>query len=147
MRYLFEQYRVGETLTLNTLPPVDLLSDFSILNEDTRLDNFIVSDNGDGTFHTFMIDFGHCRFRGDEESDYEWACERRDTDEHGKVGQLMSMYLRGHGFELEYEMTERWRDGRMCEVDDNLDPSLILIRATERAPRELLHMFRQYRMG
>jgi hypothetical protein len=29
-------------------------------------------------------------------------------------------------------MTERWKDGRMCEVDDNLEPSLILIRATER---------------
>jgi len=86
-----------------------VLGDHNIMNKDVRLDNFLVSDKGDGSYDIFMIDFGLCRFREQNESDLDWGRAKWTTDEEGVVGLLMQVILkRHHKFRLHYENSERY---------------------------------------
>ncbi|KAF0636544.1 hypothetical protein FPSE5266_08061 [Fusarium pseudograminearum] len=61
---------------------VDILGDHNILNKDVRLENFMVVPRPN-KYQVFMIDFGLCRFRGDDESDEEWGRDKWMEDEDG----------------------------------------------------------------
>ncbi|KAF5695720.1 hypothetical protein FMUND_15829 [Fusarium mundagurra] len=85
---------------------VHVLGDHGILNADVRPDNFIVVPKDD-TYQVFMIDFGQCRFRRENESDAEWGRAKWRQDEEGAVGHVMKSRLKKVGFELNFEPT--WR--------------------------------------
>ncbi|KAF5019283.1 hypothetical protein F66182_8715 [Fusarium sp. NRRL 66182] len=63
---------------------VHVLGDHGILNADVRPDNFIVVPKDD-SYQVFMIDFGQCRFRRENESDAEWGRAKWRQDEEGAV--------------------------------------------------------------
>ena len=86
---------------------VHVLDDHEILNADVRPDNFIIVPQGD-KYEVFMIDFGQCRFRREDESDQQWGRAKWIQDEEGAVGYVMRMMLRKVGFELRYEPSERY---------------------------------------
>ncbi|CAG7556345.1 unnamed protein product [Fusarium equiseti] len=86
---------------------VHILNDHEILNADVRPDNFIVVPNDD-KYEVFMIDFGQCRFRREDESDEQWGRAKWIQDEEGAVGYVMRMMLRKVGFELRYEPSDRY---------------------------------------
>ena len=80
-----------------------------ILNRDIRPENFMVTQTGDGAYRVFMIDFALCRFKGENESDSEWARAKYTKDEEGAIGLVMQKRLSNAcGFELRYEDSLRW---------------------------------------
>jgi hypothetical protein len=86
---------------------VHILGDHDILNDDVRIDNFMVVPK-DGTYQVFMIDFGQCRFRGEDESDEEWQETKCTHDEEGAVGLVMKLRLKKIGFDLRYKPSMRY---------------------------------------
>ncbi|KAG9494727.1 hypothetical protein J7337_013866 [Fusarium musae] len=86
---------------------VHVLGDHGILNADVRPDNFIVVPKDD-TYQVFMIDFGQCRFRREDESDAEWGRAKWRQDEEGAVGYVMKSRLKKVGFELNFEPSWRY---------------------------------------
>ncbi|UZP44986.1 hypothetical protein NXS19_012798 [Fusarium pseudograminearum] len=86
---------------------VDILGDHNILNKDVRLENFMVVPRPN-KYQVFMIDFGLCRFRGDDESDEEWGRDKWMEDEDGYVGQILGRDFRKIGFEFRYNKSYRW---------------------------------------
>jgi len=86
---------------------VHILDDHGILNADVRPDNFIIVPKDD-EYQVFMIDFGQCRFRREDESDEQWGRAKWIQDEEGAVGYVMRMMLRKVGFELRYEPSNRY---------------------------------------
>lgn len=86
---------------------VHVLGDHDILNTDVRPDNFIVVPKDD-TYQVFMIDFGQCRFRREDESDAEWGRAKWRQDEEGAVGYVMKSRLKKLGFELKFEPSWRY---------------------------------------
>ncbi|KAF5611152.1 uncharacterized protein FTJAE_14225 [Fusarium tjaetaba] len=86
---------------------VHVLGDHDILNADVRPDNFIVVPKDD-TYQVFMIDFGQCRFRREDESDAEWGRAKWRQDEEGAVGYVMKSRLKKVGFELKFEPSWRY---------------------------------------
>jgi hypothetical protein len=74
----------NESIATSALEVVSALCDKEILNNDIRLDNFIVPTSQLGR-PVVMIDFSQCIFRG-EVSDEEWYDEKATEDEEGAVG-------------------------------------------------------------
>jgi serine/threonine protein kinase len=98
---------------------VHVLGDNDILNKDVRPGNIMVSPKGDGGYQVFMIDFGLCIFRGQDEPDPDWGRAKYSEDEEGAVGQVMKRRLGKHGFELNYEISERYDDWAEGEEEDS----------------------------
>ena len=100
-----------------------ILGDHYIIDEDRRPLNFIVSPEKDGGFRVFMIDFGCCRFKREDESEAEWASNKITMDEEGVVGLVMKKWLanEGHGFHLHYEPSGRY-------LEDGLEFARELVR-------------------
>ena len=77
---------------------VDRISDFEVLNEDVRVDNFLVredflaSSTHDGRAPAtvdgavVLIDLGQCRLRRADESEDEWIQAKWSQDEAGAIG-------------------------------------------------------------
>ncbi|TBU42053.1 hypothetical protein BD309DRAFT_924301 [Dichomitus squalens] len=78
---------------------VDRISDFDVLNEDVRVDNFLIREPFiDATSSTqggnaavvenavVLIDLGLCRLRREDESEDEWIKAKWSQDEAGAVG-------------------------------------------------------------
>ena len=76
---------------------VDRISDFEVLNEDVRVDNFLVREESltlsapDGSVATVdgsvaLIDLGQCRLRRADESEDEWIQAKWSQDETGAIG-------------------------------------------------------------
>ncbi|KAF5634184.1 hypothetical protein F52700_5904 [Fusarium sp. NRRL 52700] len=86
---------------------VHVLGDHGILNADVRPDNFMVVPKDD-TYQVFMIDFGQCRFRRENESDSEWGRAKWRQDEEGAVGYVMKSRLKKVEFELNFEPSWRY---------------------------------------
>ncbi|KAH7318658.1 hypothetical protein B0I35DRAFT_409512 [Stachybotrys elegans] len=86
---------------------VHVLGDNNILNADVRPDNFVVVPEGQA-YRVFMIDFGRCRLRGEDESDAEWGRAKWMEDEEGAVGVVMGSRLGRVGFELRFEPSWRY---------------------------------------
>lgn len=95
---------------------VHILSDYSIINLDVRPENFIVAPGKDGEEpRVYMIDFGCCKFRREDESDKEWGSEKNCRNEDGAIGaRVQQRAKRKYGVELVYEVSERfaeWAEG------------------------------------
>ena len=75
----------NESIATSALEVVSAFSDKEILNNDIRLDNFIVPISQLGR-PVVMIDFAQCIFRGGEVSDKEWYDKKASQDEEGAVG-------------------------------------------------------------
>lgn len=100
-----------------------LMGDYNILNKDIRLDNYIVTCTPDGhdgrPYRVYMIDFGLCRVRGEDETDFEWGRDKCNRDEEGACGLVFRMILRrDYGFELEYEPEGRYDE--WADTDESL---------------------------
>ncbi|KAI5895061.1 uncharacterized protein SCHCODRAFT_02535618 [Schizophyllum commune H4-8] len=76
---------------------VDRVSDFEVLNEDVRVDNFLIrqefltsyAQSGDTATldgAVVLIDLGQCRLRQADESEDEWIEAKWSQDETGAVG-------------------------------------------------------------
>jgi hypothetical protein len=87
---------------------VRVLGDRNILNRDVRHGNFMISPKGNNKYQVFMIDFGQCRLRGKDETDFDWGRAKYRQDEEGAVGLVMKKRLGDHGFKLHYEISERY---------------------------------------
>ena len=101
---------------------VHVLGDNNIMNEDVRHGNFMVSPEDSGGYRVFMIDFGLCIFRGQDESDRDWGRKKITEDEEGAIGLVMKMRLERHGFELNFKQSDRyfeWAGGQEEEDDDS----------------------------
>ena len=68
----------------------------------------MVSLKGDGGYRVFMVGFGLCRFRGQDESGLNWGQAKYTKNEEGAVGLVMKVRLGKHVFELNYERSERY---------------------------------------
>ena len=86
---------------------VHILDDHEIINYDVRPANFMVVPK-DGNYEVFMVDFGQCRLREEDESDEEWGLAKWTADEEGAVGYVMRMILKRAGFQLSYEPSLRY---------------------------------------
>ena len=75
-----------------------LLGERGVLDPDRHAGNFVVVPRADGGFRVVMIDFGHCRFRGECESERVW---RKAQARYEVVGLWMrDMLAVQYGFEL-----------------------------------------------
>ncbi|RSL69632.1 hypothetical protein CEP54_002159 [Fusarium duplospermum] len=91
-----------------------VLGDNKILNTDVRPDNMMIVPLGNEEYRVFMIDFGHCRMRREDESDHDWVRAKWSQDEEGAIGVVMRGDLAKIGFRLHYENSGRyleWADG------------------------------------
>ncbi|KAH8663736.1 hypothetical protein BGZ61DRAFT_462559 [Ilyonectria robusta] len=106
---------------------VHVLGDNNILNTDVRPDNFVVvpkrriaqvmDEENSAEYRVFMIDFGQCRLRREDESDAEWGRAKWIQDEEGAVGAVMRMMLGKIGFELDYRPSWRYLEWAPGEDD------------------------------
>jgi len=88
---------------------VRIVGDNYILNRDVRPENFVVTQVSEHDYKVFMIDFALCRFKGENESNAEWADAKFTKDEEGAVGLIMKKrLLNKYGFELHYETSLRY---------------------------------------
>ncbi|KAI1796099.1 hypothetical protein LXA43DRAFT_1057875 [Ganoderma leucocontextum] len=85
------------TLCEEAVKVVDRISDFDVLNEDVRMDNFLIrepflapSSHGDNPAvvedAVVLIDLGQCRLRREDEGEDEWVQAKWSQDETGAVG-------------------------------------------------------------
>ncbi|KAJ4007665.1 hypothetical protein NW752_010333 [Fusarium irregulare] len=86
---------------------VHILDDHEIINYDVRPANFMVVPKN-GNYEVFMVDFGQCRLREEDESDEQWGLAKWTADEEGAVGHVMRMILKRAGFQLSYEPSLRY---------------------------------------
>lgn len=96
---------------------VHILGDYDILNADVRPENFIIVPK-DEAYQVFMIDFGQCRLRHEDESDADWGRAKWIQDEEGAIGAVMKMRLSKIGFELNFEPSWRYLAWAPREDDD-----------------------------
>lgn len=70
-----------------------LIKDYNILNRDIRPDNFIVSPlpnkQNNYLYSVYIIDFGLCRIRGKDKTDFEWERAKLTKDEEEAVGLII----------------------------------------------------------
>ena len=104
---------------------VHVLGDNNIMNQDVRPDNFMISLKGNGRYQVFMIDFGLCRFRGQDESYLDWGGAKYTESEVDAAGLFMQRRLGKHGFELKYECSQRYidrtgRDEERSRIEESL---------------------------
>ncbi|KAM0217589.1 hypothetical protein ACHAQD_007332 [Fusarium lateritium] len=95
---------------------VHIFGDHDILNQDVRPDNFMVVPEN-GTYRVFLIDFGSCIFRREDETDKEWGQAKQTRDEEGAASMIIGGRLRKVGFELQYEPSPRYQEWARGEFD------------------------------
>jgi hypothetical protein len=97
------QYIVEEAIRI-----INLIMSKDILNTDVQTRNTLV--RWDPILHRWkvmIIDFGHCYFRDEDETERDWRESQANQDEEGAIGYVMQTSLeknRGGGFK--YEKTE-----------------------------------------
>ncbi|KAK3985759.1 hypothetical protein QBC44DRAFT_345105 [Cladorrhinum sp. PSN332] len=79
-----------------------IFSDYDIINNDVRTENFIISEcKPDQEYRVYIIDFGNCRHRRKGESDFEWCRENSLKGQDGYIASVMAKVLEKHEFNLE----------------------------------------------
>ncbi|KAF5663517.1 kinase-like domain-containing protein [Fusarium heterosporum] len=86
-----------------------ILGDHDIVNRDVRPDNFMVVPLDNGEYKVYMIDFGQCRLRRDDESDAIWGQIKWQTNEEGGVGFEMQDKLHEVGFKLDFQCSSKYQ--------------------------------------
>lgn len=101
----------------------EILNDSDVLNEDVRPDNMMVcrDPTWEGGYRLCMIDFGVCRFRGDDEGTEEWGRAKHAQDEEDGMSEIMRIKLR-EGFEFALDCRRRltWRKYAEKEGEDTV---------------------------
>lgn len=120
-----------QSLVDQAIESVGIFGRHNILNEDVRPDNILAFTdiNVDCGYRPILIDFGHSRFREEDETDFDWGRAKHSTDEEGAVGFVMGNRLRRCGFEVEYTNPWPWIDFAEEEGETEED--------TERKRREM----------
>lgn len=74
----------------------EILNPSNVLNQDVRPDNMMVCRDPawERGYRLVMIDFGNCRFRGDDETMEEWGLAKHRQDEDGAMGEIMKIKLK-----------------------------------------------------
>ncbi|KAI9750319.1 MAG: hypothetical protein M1835_001400 [Candelina submexicana] len=74
---------------------INHITDHDVVNQDVKTRNTLVrkADNLSG-YKVILLDFGHARLRGQDESDLEWREAKYNADEEGAIGQVMESILR-----------------------------------------------------
>ncbi|KAF2657461.1 hypothetical protein K491DRAFT_691097 [Lophiostoma macrostomum CBS 122681] len=97
------QYIVEEAIRI-----INIMMSKDILNTDVQPRNSLIRwDPVLNRWKVILIDFGHCYFRNEGESERDWRENQANQDEEGAIGYLMQTLLgehRGGGFK--YEKTE-----------------------------------------
>ena len=99
----------------------EILNDSDVLNEDVRPDNMMVcrDTTWEGGYRLCMIDFGVCRFRGEDEEIEEWGQAKHVQDEEDGMGDIMRVKLReGSSFTLDCRRRLTWRKYAETEGED-----------------------------
>ncbi|KAF7894995.1 hypothetical protein EAF00_006809 [Botryotinia globosa] len=84
---------------------VRLLDDYSILNEDVRPSNIMITRQPtQNKYRVVMLDFAQCTFREPEETDKQWGRKKWNQDEEGAIGLVMRHRLKklDYDFPLEH---------------------------------------------
>lgn len=84
---------------------LDILDDNEILNMDVQPQNFIVAPLTDkpesaDDYKVYMIDFGMCRFREENESNLVWSVAKNTYNGDGRLFYWMNIRLEREGFAL-----------------------------------------------
>jgi serine/threonine protein kinase len=96
----------------------EILNDSDVLNEDVRPDNMMVCRDRtwEGGYRLCMIDFGVCRFRGEDEGIEEWGRAKHVQDEEDGMSEIMRIKLReGSNFVLDCRRRLTW--GKYAEKE------------------------------
>lgn len=80
---------------------MDRVSDFEILNDDVRLDNFLIRESAlvktqPEPYPVVLIDLARCRFRRSDETDDVWKSTKQTCDESGAVGFVLLKQVEDH---------------------------------------------------
>ncbi|THU98407.1 hypothetical protein K435DRAFT_752978 [Dendrothele bispora CBS 962.96] len=68
---------------------VQAFGDNGILNQDVRLENFIVTSSPTSNRDIVMVDFAQSRLRKADEDDEQWKRAKWSTDEEGAIGYVL----------------------------------------------------------
>lgn len=98
-----------QTIVDQAIDNTGILSFRSILNEDVHRRNVLITPDSSRRcgYRAVMIDFGSCRFRGEDEDESEWACAKHEQNEEGGLARNMKFRLANFGFELVYNPSAR----------------------------------------
>ncbi|KAM0333406.1 hypothetical protein ACHAQA_002067 [Verticillium albo-atrum] len=74
----------------------EILNTGNVLDQDVRPDNMMVCRDPawERGYRLVMIDFGNCRFRGENETMEEWGLAKHRQDEDGAMGEIMKIKLK-----------------------------------------------------
>lgn len=88
---------------------VRTIGEHHLMNRDVRPANFIVTRTREDDYQVYMIDFALCEFKGEHESDAEWALAKWSRDEDGAIGLVMQKRVeKASGVKLRYEVSFRF---------------------------------------
>lgn len=94
---------VSPTLCQACVDIVLTVGDHDVLNQDVRLQNFIVPSSSESGRTVVMIDFAQARLRENDEDDDQWKQVKWTIDEEGAVG-----YVLRKKFGWDYQPTFRY---------------------------------------
>lgn len=71
------------------------ISDHDFINYDIKTRNILVrrSKEGESSYQVFYLDFGECGFRDPSDSDETWRERKRQRNEEGAVGYIMTNHI------------------------------------------------------
>ncbi|KAK7452767.1 hypothetical protein VKT23_012168 [Stygiomarasmius scandens] len=80
---------ISASLCQKCVDIVQVFGDSGILNNDVRLENFIVLSSPTQNRDVVMIDFAQTRLRGADEDDEQWKRAKWSADEEGAIGYVL----------------------------------------------------------
>ncbi|KAF5867474.1 uncharacterized protein Bfra_010448 [Botrytis fragariae] len=95
---------------------VRLLDDYSILNEDVRPSNIMVTrQSTQDKYRIVMLDFAQCVFRDPEETDKQWGRKKWNQDEEGAIGLVMRHRLKKLDYDFPFEHSNHFLEWAVTE--------------------------------
>ncbi|KAF7950819.1 uncharacterized protein EAE97_002371 [Botrytis byssoidea] len=83
---------------------IRLLDDYSILNEDVRPSNIMITRQPtQDKYRVVMLDFVHCIFRESGETNKQWGRRKWNQDEEGAIGLVMRYRLKKLDYDFPFE--------------------------------------------
>ncbi|TGO25128.1 hypothetical protein BPAE_0087g00350 [Botrytis paeoniae] len=102
---------------------VRLLDDYSILNEDVRPSNIMVTRQPtQDKYRVVMLDFAQCTFREPEETDKQWGSKKWNQDEEGAIGLVMRHRLKKLDYDFPFEHSNyflEWAETEFPSEDED----------------------------
>ncbi|KAF7936232.1 uncharacterized protein EAE98_002451 [Botrytis deweyae] len=102
---------------------VRLLDDHSILNEDVRPSNIMITRQPtQDKYRVVMLDFAQCTFREPEETDKQWGRKKWNQDEEGAIGLVMRHRLKKLDYDFPFEHSNHfleWAETEFPSEDED----------------------------